>query len=128
MRKVSVLFLCLFLGVVCFTTSSCKFDDDPTYEVYQFRMSPLNFYKSFGVTVSEGYYRNISLTTAEYNSIADQLGSSYKYEMDKTEMLEWCEDHGFGDKEASDVISWLIDKNHGLIASGSSYSIYCLVK
>ena len=122
MRKVSVLFLCLFLGVVCLTTSSWKFDDDTTYEVYTF-YDDASYY-----SYEDGYYYKGEYKDSDFATVQKKM-SKYRKDWTKSEITNYLiTKAGFDTENAAEAESWLFSVDHGGIASRNGSYVYFIIK
>jgi len=102
---------------------------EPTYTVWTDKTSYSIFTSAFpDVTLNDGYYIRVELTSSDWNTISPTLTYEEKHIWTESQIKNYFIGRGFGDAEAKQETSWLITINHGFLASRSGSVVYMLLK
>jgi hypothetical protein len=100
-------------------------DSDPTYPVWTDTLSYSEYSSIFG-SLSDGYYRKISITNSEFNSLS--LPNEYRHNWTENEIYNWFLGRDFISSEATELKAWVITTNHCIISSRSGGIVHMLIK
>jgi len=113
----------IFLSAISF--QSCS---DDKYTVWTETGSYAEWQESSQLTLTDGYYKRLEITNAEWEQFSKNLTSEGRHKWSEEEINKWFLGCGFGDSEARRETSWLVTVNHGFIVMRDGYLVYMILK
>ena len=122
-KKLFILLAAFVIAALCF--QSCS---DDKYTVWTETESYAAWQESSQLSITDGYYKRLEITNAEWQQFSKNLTSESKHRWSEAEINKWFLGCGFGTSEARKETSWLVTVDHGFIVMRDGYLVYMILK
>lgn len=125
MRRLFTCFVTLMLCVTAMMFQSCS---DDKYTVWTETEAYSLFTSQFNMTLDDGNYAKIEITSEQWQQIAPSLPDNEKHRWSEAEIKKWLIGNGFGEYESTKESSWLVMTNHAFLVAREGSFVHMILK